>query len=102
MDKVESPQPGHHVPLTLRAERVDPKHLTAGRPPAVEAELTANLDTHGIPRRHYQLTKGVEAAVQLNHGDPADDPTRLRGIAEDLLGPPGPEPIREIGVIGGL
>ena len=75
--------------LTIRAERIDPKHLTDGRPPEIEAEhkRTECRPTHKA--RHYALVVGrlnnPAIRVQLNHGNPADDETRLVEIAESIL-----------------
>ena len=72
-------------PLTIRPERIDAKHLTGGRAPAVTASRRAEGDA---VHRHYALA-GLAAPgrVQLNGGDPADDADRLTAIAEDLLAP---------------
>ena len=80
--------------LTLREERIDPKYLTDGKPPKVEAEhkRTGKYPTHEA--RHYQLRIADcglridnDVKIQLNHGDPADDAERLVVITEDLLAP---------------
>ncbi len=52
---------------------------------------TARYPTHEA--RHYELAglspgdmpDGTEAHVQLNHGDPAGDESRLAAIAKDVL-----------------
>lgn len=83
--------------LTLRAERLDPKHLVKGKSPFVEAEHS-RIQTHAWGKaRHYELTMEAPGtaggktpatvSVQLNHGDPADDETRLAEIMESNLAP---------------
>ncbi len=108
---------GEKRTLALDAVRIDPKHLTDGKPPEAEAEYQGveNWPTHEA--RHYEiqglgtrdqgpgksneplvpgagsLVPGayslVPVRVQLNAGDPADDEQRLAAIAEDLLQAPG-------------
>ncbi len=95
---------GEKRTLTLRAERIDPKYLTDGEPPSVEAEhkRTERHPTH--ESRFYEI-QGLgtwdlgpgennlhptpyalrPVFVQLNHGHPADDESRLASITEDLL-----------------
>ncbi len=81
-----SPQLEPPTALVIRPGRIDPGRLVDGKAPAVEAGLTRRDDTDGIGRRHYELTDVLAGVrVQLNHGEAADDPTRLRDVAEQLL-----------------
>lgn len=86
--------------LTIRAERIAPKYLVGEKSPIIEAEhkRTDRHPTHEA--RYYELTgipedgkTGIPVSgnpairVQLNHGSPADDESRLAAIAEDFLSP---------------
>ncbi len=92
--------------LTIRAERIDPKYLTDGEPPSVEAEY-GRTERHPTHEARFYEIQGLGTGnqgpgennlhptphaprpvfVQLNHGDPAADEARLAVIAEDFLSP---------------
>ena len=82
---------GEKRTLTIRAERIDPKHLVGGKAPKITAahKVTEKHPTHEA--RFFdieiknQKSKIENVHVQLNHGSPADDEARLTAIAEDLL-----------------
>lgn len=92
--KLKNPfEPREKRALSLRAEKIDPKYLSAGKAPAVEAEHK-RTDRHAWGKaRHYQLRIAAfggglrNVRIQLNHGDLKDDEQRLTEIMEDTLAP---------------
>jgi len=75
--------------------QIDPKHLVAGKPPRIDAKLV-RAESGGLKARFYKVEIGnrkLEIQVQLNHGDPAADASRLADVAAGLL----TEPPLEIG-----
>ena len=81
--------------LTVRTERIDPRHLQSGRPPHIEAEHKRSRQHETHEARHYELDIAAlpnMVRVQLNGGSSADDETRLVEATENLLaGPEGDE-----------
>ena len=81
--------------LTIRAERIAPKYLIAGKPtkqagrlPKVDAQQVRieRYPTHNA--RYYRVaieTVSWAVNIQLNSGNPADDEAMLAEITEELL-----------------
>ena len=74
--------------LTIRAERIAPKYLVAGKPPKVDAQQVRieRYPTHNA--RYYRITidmQSMKINVQVNSGNPADDEALLAEITEELL-----------------
>ena len=79
--------------IPIDAGRIRPEALIDGRAPRVEA-IPGRIGREAWGQhRHFQIAIaipmyiGTEIAVQLNRGEPADDPRRLRQIAEFELSP---------------
>lgn len=75
-------------PLALRAERIDPKFLVAGKPPDAQVRIDPDRPWERPEFRHYRID-GLPwpVRVQLNWRDPAEDAERLRDAAESVLEP---------------
>ena len=74
--------------LTIRAERIAPKYLIAGKLPKVDAQQVRieRYPTHNA--RYYRVaieTVSWAVNIQLNSGNPADDEALLAEITEELL-----------------
>ena len=68
--------------VPIRPDRIDPARLVDGRVPVVRAEHRRTVRRSGFVGRHYYLTGGMTAHIQLNGGEKAGDPARLREILE--------------------
>lgn len=85
-------EPSEKRILKLDKSKLDPKCLISGKAPSIEASH-ARTDSHAWgDSRHYNLEnksaiKSSAIRVQLNHGNPKDDESRLKSIMEDSLAP---------------
>ena len=84
-------EPHEKRALVLHTERIDPKYLSDGKAPTVEAEHKRTNRHAWGKARYYQLRItdcGLRnVRIQLNHGDPKDDESRLKSIMESQLAP---------------
>ena len=88
--------------LTIRAERIAPKYLIAGKPtmqagkPTMQAGRLPKVDAQQVRierypthnARYYRVaieTVSWAVNIQLNSGNPADDEALLAEITEELL-----------------
>ncbi|MCD6377463.1 MAG: hypothetical protein J7L99_01285 [Planctomycetes bacterium] len=88
--------------LTIRAERIAPKYLIAGKPtiqagkPTIQAGKPPKVDAQQVRierypthnARYYRIaieTVSWAVNIQLNGGSSADDEERLQDIVEELL-----------------
>lgn len=89
--KSEQINPGQTRRLSLRTDRIDPKHLVGGKAPQVEAICVKKHKTTWGGFTEHDLSIG--ARVMLNHGvnqvyrDDSHDVHRLTEIAEDHFAP---------------